>query len=57
MPSGFRLRPSEEAKDALPGAGVGGPVESPWGPQRRALWARGEPVWGVWIKVADPWRI
>ena len=21
------------------------------------LWARREPVWGVWIKAADPWLI
>ena len=57
MPSGSGWRPSEGAKDALRGAGVGGPCGEPVGAQEEPLWARGEPVCGVWIKAADPWRI
>ena len=57
MLSGSGWRPSEEVKDALPEVGAGGPRREPVGAQRRAPWARGEPVWGVWIKAAGPWRI
>ena len=56
MPSESGWRPSEGAKDALLGAGVGAPVgravgavKGPCGPA--------ESPWGVWIKAAGPWRI
>ena len=57
MPSGSGWRPSEGAKDALSGADVGGPRERPRGPRGEPLWARREPMRGVWIKAASPWRI
>ena len=57
MPSESGWSPSEGAKDAPLGAGVGSPVESPLRARGELLWARGEPMWGVWIKAASPWRI
>ena len=57
MPSGSGWRWSEGAKDALSGADVGGPRESPRGARGEPLWARREPMWGVWIKASSPWLI